>query len=130
MSTDAHLAAYRAALEFCGSLVTKPANLGSPILVCTLEQAHAVVRPPRVIDPGDPVVELVVQLDGVVAISGLRMRLHVQHFAAAFFPYPLGPDRLPVLTGWQGAAWCEAVDVWVTAALPLLPASGSALAGP
>lgn len=130
MTTDASAEAYRAALEFCGWLVTKRKNYGAPLLVCEFEPENTIVYPPRLVLAGTPVVELVVQSDAVVAISCRRLCPHIKPFAVAFHRYPLGPDYLPVLTGWQAAAWREALDVWVTAALSLLPAAGSTLAGP
>lgn len=121
MTTDAYTVADRA-LEVCGAMVTDPKRIGAPVLV--RDGREPVLYPPVELREGVPVVALIVLSDGVFVVSE-RYRVH-GFTAAAFFAYPKCTD----MKGWPGALWREQVDVYLTAALSLLPAAGSALAGP
>lgn len=125
---DAYGTAYLRALEFCGSLVGMPRSPGSAkVIVYVLEREavpedlRALVVPPFVY-AGDPVVNLVVQADGVHAVACLH---HLPHrvIAEEFFAYPASADGLPDLGGPTGVAWRASVDTWIAAAVELLPVS-------
>ena len=128
--TDPWDEVYLDALDYCGSRVAAPAHYGSPILVSMLEKTgvRTLVYPPCVLRPGMPVVDLVVQPDGVTVVS--RRHRVDGLLSSTFHRFPLLCGG-PTLSGWQGAQWHEALDIDLTVALLLLPPlAGSALAGP
>jgi hypothetical protein len=103
---------YYDALEFCGSLVAAPEHYGSPVFVSMLERT--VVHPPCRIKPGMPVIDLIVQSDGVVIALGRRGGS--QSFSASFHRFPTLFGE-PFLSGRQGAEWRESLDIDLAVAL-------------
>lgn len=115
MATDPWAEVYLAALEYCGSRVTAPEHLGEPILVSTFQKT--LVYPPCVIKPGMPVVDLIVQSDGVWIVS-CRRGMNVA-LSSSFHRFPTLFGE-PFLAGQQGAEWRESVDIDLTVALDQL----------
>ena len=124
--TDPFAKAVKVAIETCKELANSDPHHGRPVLVSDMR--GPVSWPLLPITPDMPVVNLIVQSDGVWMVTARRRDAYVLT-EPRFFRYQM-INRVPCMSGFSLGEWREEVGCALTAALANLPAAGSARTSP